>query len=299
MARIPRQVLWCILLGLFAAGGCGATKSRVATEQLLVSDAVDDAVASIDFRNLAGRTVFFDSKYIRNVKGAGFVNADYIISSLRQQMIAADCRLVENHADAEIIAEARVGTLGSDGNEVSFGIPASNALSTAATLVPSAPVIPTIPEISFARKEGQVGAAKIAVFAYERESGRPIWQSGIARSRSTSQDFWLFGAGPFQNGSIYKGTRFAGERLPIPSRRDGTLAGGQVAVAYNDRHVFDDAEEQQAEAQQAEVQQASFDSSTPPASGGTTPDRPITLWGGNNIVTPLQQDLERRLGETP
>ncbi|MDP6553601.1 MAG: hypothetical protein QGG71_02980 [Pirellulaceae bacterium] len=295
MFRFPCRFPLAILLGAVIFTGCGATKSRIATEQLLVSDAVDYAVSSIDFRTLAGRKVFLDSKYIRNVKSAGFVNADYIISSLRQQMIGADCWLVENHEAAEVIVEARVGTLGSDGNEVSFGIPASNALSTAATLVPGAPVIPTIPEISFARKEGHVGAVKIAVFAFERETGHPIWQSGIARARSTSQDFWLFGAGPFQNGSIHKGTRFAGETLRIPVLGSDNVRHTRSAVAYDIQHIFPDPD-----AEKQDILQADYHSEDPMESGNNVEAKPIQLWGvGSNIATPLEADLERRLGEAP
>ena len=65
-------------------------------------------------------------------------------------MIAADCRLQESKDVAELIVEARVGTLGSDSNEVIYGIPASNALSSAASLVPNGPMLPQIPEISLA-----------------------------------------------------------------------------------------------------------------------------------------------------
>ena len=295
MPRCPCQFPLAILLVAVIFTGCGATKSRVATEQLLVSDAVDDAVSSIDFRIMAGHKVFLDSKYIRNVKSAGFVNADYIISSLRQQMIGADCRLVENHDDAEFIAEARVGTLGTDGNEVSFGVPASNALSSAVTLVPGAPVIPTLPEISFARKEGQVGAVKIAVFAYERETGRPIWQSGIALARSTSRDFWLFGAGPFQNGSIHQGTRFAGEQLRVPVLGAGNTNHTRSAVAYDGPYVFPDPE-----AENQAVLQTSFSREEPAKSVDNPTAKPIRLWGvGGKISTPLEADLGQSFRTTP
>src|SRR5262245_18018788 len=96
-----RSHFWiAIALGLplvAAVCGCGSTKSRTATEQLLMSDAVDRAVGQIDFRDLAGQKVFFDTRFIvntkdpafiYNVKGLGYVNAEYVISSLRQQMIA-------------------------------------------------------------------------------------------------------------------------------------------------------------------------------------------------------------------
>ena len=295
MFRFSRQYFRAIVLVTLIFTGCGVTKSRVATEQLLVSDAVDIAVSHIDFHTLAGRKVFLDSKYLRNDENnMGFVNADYIISSLRQQMIAASCRLVENHDDADVIVEARVGTLGTDGNEVSFGIPASSTFATAATLVPGAPIIPTIPEISFARREGQVGAVKIAVFAYERESGIPVWQSGIQRSRSTSQDFWIFGAGPFQNGSIHKGgTQFAGETLRIPVLGSNKTPHVRTAVAFDQPYVFPVPQSQ-------EVLQATHQVEEPTLPGNNADATPIQLWGiGAEIHTPLEADLEQRLGEAP
>ncbi len=179
----------------------------------MLSDAVDRSVASINFRPLAGRTVYLDTQYVKSVKGAGFVSADYIISSLRQQMLAANCLLEEDREKAEYIAEVRVGALGTDAHNMTYGIPASNSLSTAASLVPNAPAIPAIPEISLAKKEDEVAAAKIAVFAYHRESRQAVWQSGIAQARSSAKDTWFFGAGPFQSGSLHDSTKLAGEAL--------------------------------------------------------------------------------------
>ncbi|MBI2480982.1 MAG: hypothetical protein HYV60_20815 [Planctomycetia bacterium] len=91
------------MLAMIVAAGCGTTKTQLATEQLLMSDAVDMAVADIDFGAMAGQNVYFDSRYISNVKGNGFVNAEYIISSLRQQMAAADCRLQDDADDADSV----------------------------------------------------------------------------------------------------------------------------------------------------------------------------------------------------
>ncbi|NLX56369.1 MAG: hypothetical protein GXY58_14770 [Planctomycetaceae bacterium] len=203
--------LWTVLLI-----GCGTTKSQRATEQLLMSDVVDRSVANIDFRPLSGRHVYLDTTYVQNVKTESFVNADYIISSVRQQMLGAGCLLEENRQDAEYVAELRVGTLGTDSHELTYGIPANNALSSAASLVPSAPVLPAVPEISLARKNHEHAAAKIAVFAYHRESRRPVWQSGIVQARSRAKNIWFFGAGPFQTGTIYEGTKFVGGDLPLP-----------------------------------------------------------------------------------
>lgn len=235
MRRHRFQTVFPLLAAaLLATGltGCGTTKTRLATEQLLMSDAVDEAVSRVDFRALSGEKVYFDSQYIQNIKGFGFVNADYIISSLRQQMLAADCRLQDSKDEADFIVEARVGTLGTNGHEVVYGVPANQSLSDAASLVSSVPSLPSIPEISVAKRDSQLGAAKIAVFAYNRETKEPVWQSGVSRAKSDAQDMWILGAGPFQRGTIYKGTQFAGRKIRVPKLNDEPqpLEDGPIAL---------------------------------------------------------------------
>ncbi|WP_145347377.1 DUF6655 family protein [Rosistilla ulvae] len=192
----------------------------------MLSDAVDRSISAIDFRPLAGKKVYLDTTYLAAVKGILFVNSDYIISSLRQQIIAAGCLLEEDRKTAELIIEARVGTLGADGYQVSYGIPASNALSTAASLVAEAPPVPTIPEISFARRESNEASAKIAVFAYDRETRKAVWQSGISRSESDSRDTWVLGVGPFESGTVRESTRLAGRDLPSSHKEDHSHSSG-------------------------------------------------------------------------
>lgn len=224
--------------------GCGTTKSRTATEQLLNSNAVDEAVARIDFRPLAGRKIYFDTSYIPSVhpvnKDAGFANAPYIIGSLRQQMMAAGCRLQEKPDTAEFIVEARVGAMGADSHEVTYGIPASNALSSAAAVVtPAAPPLPAIPELSFAKRADQRAAAKIAVFAYHKETRVALWQSGISQVSSSAKDVWLLGVGPFQRGTIYDGTTFAGSELDLSLASGGEDGEVQPPIHFEEAHVFD------------------------------------------------------------
>lgn len=202
-------ICWCPV----ALVGCGATKSYIATDQLLMSDAVDATVAKLDFSPLKGENVYLDATYIKTMRSPLLVDSDYVISSLRQQMVASGVMLAESRDEADIIAEARLGALGLDGHNVSYGIPASSTLSSATGLFANAPPVPTIPEISLARHEAKSGAAKIAVFAYEKATKKPVWQSGIARSKSSARDTWVLGAGPWQRGTIYEGTQFAGKKF--------------------------------------------------------------------------------------
>ncbi|MGI9518300.1 MAG: DUF6655 family protein, partial [Pirellulaceae bacterium] len=183
--------------------GCGSTTQRLGTEQLLMSDAVDMSIAQIDFRPLQTQRVYLDSTYLQSIKGIGFVNAPYIISSLRQQLTTAGCLLQDSRDDADIIVEARVGALGTDGHEITYGLPKNNLLSSAASVLPNAPIPGVVPEISAARVEAQSGVAKVYVFAYDRASRQPVWQSGLAKAESTSRNSWILGAGPFQRGTVH------------------------------------------------------------------------------------------------
>ena len=235
----PGQFLVYSLVLLTAlASGCGKTLNRTATEQLVLSDAVDRSIATIDFQPLEGQKVYLDTTYIKPINNNMFVNADYIISSLRQQMVASRCLLQEKREDADYIVEARVGTLGADSHELTYGVPANNLLSTAAQIVPTAPPIPTMPEISVAKRSDQMAAAKIAVFAYERETREPVWQSGVSVAKSTAKDSWLIGAGPFQSGSIYKGTRFAGQKFRLPFFGPKPEEPPPPRIAYDQELLF-------------------------------------------------------------
>jgi hypothetical protein len=178
--------------------GCGINKSRLATEQLVVSDAVDRAVAEIDFSPLTGRKVYLDTKYLESVKLTPVGNVEYVISSLRQQMMAYDCRLQEKADQAEFIVEARMGVMANDGHEVTYGIPGSAAMTTASVFLAAPVAAPAMPELSLGRRNHQQGTAKIGLFAYDRLTREPVWQSGLAKGASRARDLWLFGLGPFE-----------------------------------------------------------------------------------------------------
>lgn len=199
------------LLSLLGISGCGTTRasdtSRTATEQLLISDAIDRSVEAIDFQLLAGHAVYFDDQRLSKV-----VDKDYLISTLRQHLLAHGCVLKEYRDDAEFVVEARAGAVGTDNHNLLFGIPAMNVPQ----IVPLQGVPSAIPEVAVAKRQDQRAVAKVAVFAYHRETGVPVWQSGLAVSDSTASGIWLFGAGPFQKGTIYEGTQFAGQEIQNP-----------------------------------------------------------------------------------
>ncbi|MFP6764717.1 MAG: DUF6655 family protein [Planctomycetaceae bacterium] len=237
-----QQYIARILLTLAAISltGCGKTMQHTATEQLVLSDAVDRSVASIDFTPLGGAKCYLDTSNLKSVEPKSLVDASYVISSLRNQILAAGCLLVADRSLAEVVLEPRLGTLAADAHEVTYGVPSSNLLSQAAALMPATPPIPTIPEISLAKKDDQSGAAKIAVFAYDAESGRPLWQSGMAIARSTSRSFWIFGVGPFQSGTVHDSPQFAGSKMSLPlTERQRKATESRQAISLKDTFLFD------------------------------------------------------------
>lgn len=193
---------------LHALTGCGTTRltdtQRTATEQLLISNAIDTSVSQLDFTPLAGKKVYFDPQYLE-----GTVDRGYLVSSIRQHLLASGCLLQEDRGNAHYVVEARAGAVGTDRHSLLIGVPAMNVPA----VVPGQPS--QIPEIPFAKKTDQRGAAKIAVFAYNRNTGQPVLQTGTLQAMSSAKDVWVLGAGPFRNGSIRKKTEFAG--LAIPS----------------------------------------------------------------------------------
>lgn len=238
-ARSRKRLVGTVLFSaMLLLTGCGKTVRNTATEQLILSDSVDRAVRSIDFSPLSGRACYLDTQFVNSPKSTTFVNADYVLSSVRNQLVAAGGILVDSKKDAEVVVEPRVGVLGANENEVTYGIPSSNIVSQAAAIMPTAPPVPTIPEISLARKNYQMAATKLAVFAYDATSGNPVWQSGVATARSNARDTWLLGVGPFQSGTIYEKPRFAGAKISLPLIGDKGSNDRRQTISLDQEFVF-------------------------------------------------------------
>jgi len=221
---------------VLCAAGCGINKSRLATEQLVISEAVDQAVASIDFSPLSGRRVFFDTQFIDGATMGPMGNIKYTISSLRQQMIAYDLRLQDKADTADFIVEGRVGVLANDGYEVTYGIPGNAAAASATVLLPTPVPVPApgMPELSIGRRNHQAGTAKVGLFAYDRATREPVWQSGIKRGGSDVRDTWFMGLGPYH----YRPSRnktFWASRNAVHQ----TEVAAEPLAAYNGPLVFE------------------------------------------------------------
>jgi len=217
---------------LLVVGGCGKTVQNLATEELVLSDAVDRSLRSIDFTPLAGQKCYIDTSFLPSFKppypptlspSLLYVGSEYITGSIRNQLLAAGAQVVTTKEQATLVIEPRIGTLGTDEHETVYGIPANNGISQLSAMVPAGPALPQIPELALAKLHSETGAAKLAVLAYDLKTGTPVWQSGLSVAKSDARDIWLLGVGPYQAGSIFQSPRFLkyGLRRPLQGDSDG------------------------------------------------------------------------------
>ena len=169
--------------------GCTSMKTtntaRSSTEQLLVSNAVDQALDKVDFRPFAGHAVFLDEKYVDCVDKA------YVIASVRHRLLHVGASLADKVDDAQVVLEPRSGSVGTTNSETYLGIPEITL-----------PGMLALPEVRILTKNQQVGVAKIGVAAYDAKTRTALGEGGLTLAKSDDTNLSILGVGPFQSGSI-------------------------------------------------------------------------------------------------
>ncbi|MBX7106925.1 MAG: hypothetical protein K1X57_22840 [Gemmataceae bacterium] len=169
--------------------GCSTTQTsntaRTATEQLLLSNAVDQSLDKIDFRPLAGQNVFLEEKYMDSV------DKQYVLASIRHRILRTGGRLVDKADAADIVLEPRSGGVGTSSSSSFVGIP-SIVL----------PGMLTLPEVKFYTRSRQAGFAKIGIAAYDPKTHENRGNGGMTVAVSDDNNSYLVGIGPFQSGTL-------------------------------------------------------------------------------------------------
>lgn len=187
--------------------GCGTTKfsdtGRTATEQLLISSAMEDVVDEYDYSRLAGLKI--------HIKIANSTtDSDYLKSLVRQQLAANGAFVRDAIDDADYVLEVAPGAVGTNRYELMYGIPETSipAIGTVTSAT-------SIPEFALIKRTDQKAQVKLNMWAYNKTTGAIIWQSGVQTKSSNIRDRWIFGAGPFTEASYDDaGMRLGGDALP-------------------------------------------------------------------------------------
>ncbi len=180
------------LVAAAALAGCGTRRitdtPRTASEQLLVSAAVDKAVAQLDFAPLADRKVFISDTMLDRT------DKSFVVASVRARALAEGVLVVDAADKAELVMELRCGAVGIDRSDYLLGIPA--------TQLPTPFGTAPIPEAAAFKSVDQAGATRISFTVYQRDSRRFFYASGPAYGFSDQHSWWIFGAGPHVRGNV-------------------------------------------------------------------------------------------------
>ena len=194
LGRATAMVLGAAALLIGAGPGCGSIRvtdtPRSATEQLLLTDAWDQAIAAVDFSPFIGTPVVLDDALL---SGA---DKSWMVYRLRETMARQGVLLVDDLKKAQVVIEASAGVYATDSNSSMLGIPANNFIG----MLPFAPPV-SMGEAALANRTDQYGVTRLALFARDAETGQFLWESGTIDADSFLRNGTVVGV-PFRSGTI-------------------------------------------------------------------------------------------------
>ena len=182
--------MYVIIIGSLMILGCTAVREtqpdRTATEQLILSHAVIDAVRQIKADAVAGKKVMLDLSYLKTV------DIEFTKGELRDRLLQLGAELVADIDMAEIIVEARSSGLGIDDSKTMIGIPAIPIP------VPSVGTFKT-PALSLYRYDKQHGIAGISLTGIEASTGKHVFSVGPIIGNAVHSDMKFIGLPLYKN----------------------------------------------------------------------------------------------------
>ncbi len=178
----------CLILGVILLFGCTTARqsntARTAREQLLISNAVDQALSKVDFAAFQGSKVFVDDKYLEcSDKG-------YVVGSIRHRLMMNGATIAAKPEEADVTMEMRSGGVGTDNADSYVGMPQIVL-----------PGMLTLPEVKLITRTRQTALAKIGLVAYDTKSHELLGAGGVSSSEADDSNLFVFGVGPFQSGT--------------------------------------------------------------------------------------------------
>lgn len=174
---------------LLILAGCTSTKTtntaRTGTEQLLISNAVDQSLSKVDFSPMANKKVLVEEKYLDSI------DKGYIISSVRHHVVHAGGQLTSKAEEADIILELRSGGVGTDTSDAFLGVPGI-----------SLPGMITLPDLKLITRTRQSAFAKLGIVAIDAKSQHEMGAGGVSLAMSDDNNWYVMGVGPYRQGTM-------------------------------------------------------------------------------------------------
>ena len=143
-----KRYISLFLTGCIISMGCATMKesdtARTGLEQLLISNAVDQSLAKVDFRPVQGAKVFLKTDLL------DCVDKNYILLCTRSKLLENHSTLVDKAEDADIVMEIASGGVGTDRNEMVVGTPE----------IPLG-IMGSVPKVNFYERKKAMGTAAI------------------------------------------------------------------------------------------------------------------------------------------
>lgn len=201
----------------FVVGGCTTAKqtntARTAREQLLISNAVDQALSKVDFTAFQGSKVFIDDKYL------DCTDKGYLVGSIRHRLMINGASIAPKAEEADVALELRSGAVGTDSSDSYLGMPSV-----------SLPGMLALPEIKLVTRTQQSALAKIGLVAYDTKSQQLLGAGGVSSSKSDDTNLFVLGVGPFQSGTARDELK-----LTTPRRINQPNQALPITVAFQGR----------------------------------------------------------------
>jgi len=167
LRRLPAQLV--LAVALLAIAACSSSRKtqpeHSATEQLLVTNAVDKAVRQLRLPLPDGTRVYLRTDGIEGDY------APYTKAAIREAIVEQGAYLTAERGDADTVIDVRAGALSSDEFETLVG------MQSFEVPIPLAGNIET-PEIAFYKRSERRGVAKVAATAYSADAGKHIASTG-------------------------------------------------------------------------------------------------------------------------
>jgi hypothetical protein len=151
-----------LLPALALLAGCSTVREseppRTATEELLISSAVDHALAGLQVDIPVGTKVWVSADYLDGY------DQKYAIGAIRDYFLHRGARLMPDRGSADAVVEIRSGALSTNSGNMLVGLP------SVTVPVPTVGATQT-PEISLLKQGHKLGVAKIGITIYDAKTG--------------------------------------------------------------------------------------------------------------------------------